>query len=299
MSLNLLVVLLAFNTSIGFLPFATMPAIVKSTLFTNSKTNMSAYFRYCYGNASILSPNIVIGNVVLPESGSDWVFNRCRAQDIRGWAREVSKKPLYLTAVRVTNIVMITPLGWSKYAVGCSAGVGDVGPIFPYSVVHIQASAWRYLGMWIHELGHNLGLNHAGYNGNDYGDGTSIMGACCNLRCVNAAQRYQMNWFKFVNNISLPILKTRALCKNLSVPVAHSSLFLVRILHNGSVYYINYRTRSLPYEDIPIAYSGKFIVYIQNVDLRTQLIDVIHVKKYWLLGAYNLSYLNNTLRIRC
>jgi hypothetical protein len=37
-----------------------------------------------------------------------------------------------------------------------------------------------------HELGHNLGLQHASTVGNDYGDGSSTMGGCCGDRCFNA-----------------------------------------------------------------------------------------------------------------
>ncbi|MGI9286881.1 MAG: hypothetical protein ACR2P1_15955, partial [Pseudomonadales bacterium] len=52
-----------------------------------------------------------------------------------------------------------------------------------------------------HELGHNLGMNHASTLANEYGDTTDIMGsAMSGLRQINGAHQEQMGW-RSPNNI--------------------------------------------------------------------------------------------------
>jgi hypothetical protein len=47
----------------------------------------------------------------------------------------------------------------------------------------------------MHELGHNLYLNHAGKQGdNGYGDLSCTMGFCCDVRCYNAPHAFQLGW---------------------------------------------------------------------------------------------------------
>lgn len=52
------------------------------------------------------------------------------------------------------------------------------------------------VAIYMHELGHNLGLQHAGTVNplNDYGDLTDVMGQCCNTRCFNAIHSEQLGW---------------------------------------------------------------------------------------------------------
>jgi hypothetical protein len=50
-------------------------------------------------------------------------------------------------------------------------------------------------GLFVHELGHNLGLQHAGKrNGDEYSDTSDVMGACCLLEptCLNAVHEDQL-----------------------------------------------------------------------------------------------------------
>ena len=59
----------------------------------------------------------------------------------------------------------------------------------------------------VHELGHNLGLDHSQYNGNDYGDATGVMGGADywadnddeGRLCFNAAKNYFLGWFLAYN----------------------------------------------------------------------------------------------------
>lgn len=57
---------------------------------------------------------------------------------------------------------------------------------------------------YLHELGHNLYLNHAGVNGdNGYGDYSAAMGFCCDLRCYNTPHSYQLGWVSPLDTLSV------------------------------------------------------------------------------------------------
>jgi len=52
----------------------------------------------------------------------------------------------------------------------------------------------------MHEIGHNLGLDHSGADGNEYGDGSGVMGHSilhseAPQMCFNAAKNWQLGWF--------------------------------------------------------------------------------------------------------
>jgi len=58
----------------------------------------------------------------------------------------------------------------------------------------------------MHELGHNLGLPHASYLSDQYGDLTDVMGYCCKVRCFAAPNTHRMHWTTPRDTIRLPWL---------------------------------------------------------------------------------------------
>ncbi|NBP02849.1 MAG: hypothetical protein EBU90_22580 [Proteobacteria bacterium] len=54
--------------------------------------------------------------------------------------------------------------------------------------------------VYLHELGHNLGMYHSGYNGQEYGDLSSAMGGCCDQRYFSAVEEYALNWTSKIQN---------------------------------------------------------------------------------------------------
>ncbi|WIA38079.1 hypothetical protein OEZ86_001448 [Tetradesmus obliquus] len=76
----------------------------------------------------------------------------------------------------------------------------------------ISGDLWMFPTTWMHELGHNLYLNHAGSfqplssGGNSqyiaYKDDSGAMGHCCSTRCFNAPHSFQLGWSKALDSLS-------------------------------------------------------------------------------------------------
>ncbi|KAF6265132.1 Gametolysin peptidase M11-domain-containing protein [Scenedesmus sp. NREL 46B-D3] len=75
----------------------------------------------------------------------------------------------------------------------------------------ISGDLWMYPTTWMHELGHNLYLNHAGSFQQVAGGGTQFvaykddsgaMGHCCSTRCFNAPHSHQLGWSKAVDTLN-------------------------------------------------------------------------------------------------
>ncbi|KAF8055403.1 Abcb6 [Scenedesmus sp. PABB004] len=68
----------------------------------------------------------------------------------------------------------------------------------------VSGDLWQFPTTWLHELGHNLYLNHAGSfqappGGGApayvaYKDDSGAMGHCCSTRCFNAPHSFQLGW---------------------------------------------------------------------------------------------------------
>lgn len=82
--------------------------------------------------------------------------------------------------------------------IGCNgwAGLGQVGCSQLPCKSWIVSEYSKSVAVYMHELGHNLGLQHAGsaISYNDVGDLTDVVGECCNIRCYNAIHSEQLGW---------------------------------------------------------------------------------------------------------
>jgi hypothetical protein len=87
------------------------------------------------------------------------------------------------------------------------AGLGAVGPCDSEKRCRIWINGHyaNYPISYVHELGHNLGLGHASYGGNEYGDYSDVMGYCCVERCFNAPQSNMLNITVPKRVIKLPL----------------------------------------------------------------------------------------------
>jgi hypothetical protein len=137
------------------------------------------------------------------------------------------------------------------------AGLGIVGPCLKDR----QCNSWingQYVNLtnvYLHELGHNLGLGHAKYSGNFYGDLSDIMGECCKDRCFNAVHLDTLRVGNPKVSLNYPI--------NKPIKVKLDKNEYVKIV-GERLYYIQNR-QSEGYDQLPGQFGNGINVYIQHL----------------------------------
>jgi hypothetical protein len=145
----------------------------------------------------------------------------------------------------------------------------------------------------IHELGHNLGLNHGNVNscgtavfnsgacpGVEYGDGHGIMVTSPNISHYNMIQKEDLGW---VNPSEIMTIDSDSLNKDITlIPVSSSSsgIKMIKIRRDDGRYYsVEYR-RGIRYDglkerDFNTLNFGGFLVYLDEEDIgnRPLMID--------------------------
>lgn len=96
------------------------------------------------------------------------------------------------------HIYVLPDIPYCKFA-----GLGTLSPCIPMCRIWISGSVVNEIVVYFHELGHNLGLEHAWYLDNQYGDLSDAMGYCCTTRCLNAPHSQALHWTKAKTNINL------------------------------------------------------------------------------------------------
>lgn len=117
----------------------------------------------------------------------------------------------------------------------------------------------------LHEWGHNLGLRHAAYKMNAYGDFTCAMGNNINTPlCFNAPHSHLLNW------VNVTSINTLSLKKNKTFQTLLNTPFLI-----NNKYYLSY-------------YQNKVNIY-QLIDNYSNLLN-IYIKKNITLDNLNYSW---------
>lgn len=137
------------------------------------------------------------------------------------------------------------------------AGLGTVGPC----VWNRQCNSWinghyaNSTSVYLHELGHNLGLGHAKYNGNSYGDLSDVMGACCTDRCYNAVHLDTLRVKTAKISVTYPVSKPIKviLCKNEYITIIGQQR-----------YYLQNRQKD-GYDQVSDEFGGGINVYTQHL----------------------------------
>ncbi|KAF6252709.1 Gametolysin peptidase M11-domain-containing protein [Scenedesmus sp. NREL 46B-D3] len=172
-------------------------AALEATLFGGHDYTVEAMFSGCsLGRASFDRQHVKVLPYAVPGACSS-VTNPDLSCDYEQWAQMADQwlaanDPSMLSDAK--HLVYVLPRGmrtcsWGGMGwVGCSSHQG------------MRCRAW-VVGevadkpmVYVHELAHNLGLNHANMPQLEYGDSSDAMGLCCDVRCFNAPHLDQLGW---------------------------------------------------------------------------------------------------------
>jgi hypothetical protein len=136
------------------------------------------------------------------------------------------------------------------------AGLAVIGPCSGRDCrIWITSAYATQLATYMHEIGHTLGLLHAGFNESEYGDYSSAMGECCYQRCYNAANTQFLNWTH--PKYSFNILPFRAFSKDI---LLQPNEYIIVDTPYDARYFIQYRYPiSVRYDDVFIGNFSKCI----------------------------------------
>lgn len=139
-------------------------------------------------------------------------------------------------------------------------GQGALPPCYPYCRVWIEGGLAYEVAVYFHELGHNLGLNHARYETVEYGDLSDTMGYCCNVRCLNAAHSFQLNWSKPRN---IYVIKPNTSFKE-KLELKGNEYVVINHIYSlqSNTYFLQYRKRDEKYnKEIPYPFGNCLNLY--------------------------------------
>lgn len=177
---------------------AASPRALKPVLL-GERGSVDSMMRACSYNATGLSERSTIVQQVVPipcygrtRAGEAFDSAMCPFGAWGDYALDYARNVLRLPVQEYTHRLMIVPSGNV-----CSwGGMGYVG-CKKDCRVWISGDLWDMPVAYFHELGHNMGLGHAGVLGKDgYADFSSAMGYCCNTRCHGAPHASALGWSK-------------------------------------------------------------------------------------------------------
>jgi hypothetical protein len=124
---------------------------------------------------------------------------------------------------------------------------------------------------YVHALGYNMKLYDASTASGDSDDPSSAMGGCCNTRCYNPPNNWQLGWATPLATITSETLAPGQ-TQNLTLPLSHTAVAsIAKIVPSwqtdwpASVYWLGYRGDASGYSgydvDLPAAYANKVNVY--------------------------------------
>lgn len=195
---------ITFVLSICNLP----PSITPPVITTSVTRPLKDIIRTCSQNRTTFDNFIVPGTINIPCLPNALApQSACSPYEWSTAADDFARKQLRLpdsTLSRFGHKIYILPKG-----TGCAfGGLGVLGPnCHPDCRVWISGDIPDKFIVYFHELGHNLGLSHASYLNDQYGDLTDAMGYCCSSRCYSAHNLKKLGWAEAKARLTLPLAK--------------------------------------------------------------------------------------------
>jgi hypothetical protein len=239
----------AFNALVIPMSVCTFPPSVTSqqleaTLFGTDTYSVENMFKGCsYGNARFDRSRVTVLPYAVP-AACGTITDPNVACDYDQWS-QAADAWLQHNGVPVSSYlhkIYILPLNIPSCTWGGMGWVGCV-PGGNCKVWIIGQMANQPLTI-MHELGHNLGLNHANTPAVEYGDSSDAMGLCCEVRCFSAAQTDWLGWSTPSTDLALSALPANQWkAVDLPAPSVSAPSYL-KIVAGGETVYAQLRMKT-------------------------------------------------------
>lgn len=132
--------------------------------------------------------------------------------------------------------------------------------------VHGNYCGTSYKDVFIHEVGHNLGLGHASYNGSEYDDRSCPMGyGGVGDRHFSSARKVQLGWLPGSTVVQPAAGRQTFMLEALELPSTTAAYMKVLTIPTGvglEKYYVSYRRRVGSYSgNLGTTYDGKVSIH--------------------------------------
>ncbi|KAL6753142.1 Gametolysin peptidase M11-domain-containing protein [Haematococcus lacustris] len=227
---------------------------------------LEAYYTACsLGQAafnaetSLVVDGLQLGCEGESEAYGPWSADNCGYSSYMGWAEEASRaaeeQGVDLSAFSHRLLVLPSQLyDWAGPACTWSFSYDQPGA---FAYAWVVGDMVTYIQAFFHELGHNMGLGHAGRFWNSLCstcDWSSAMGACCRTRCFNAPHAWQVGWLRAAPSAvfsSANLLPGHTV--TLSLPATINDPDSLAVVYPD---WVLPRTGALPYDVIFISYRA-------------------------------------------
>lgn len=216
--------------------------------------------------------------------------SKCTSNENYGWPQYAFNK-LAATVGFVKSTwqhhVLIWPSGSGE--MGCNfVGMGNIGCSSSYCYSWIPSSYANQPQDFAHEMGHNLGLPHAGSNlyastssSHEYGDFSCAMGFCCVTRCYGAPHAVQLGWLAPSATVNSASLGSGSSVTLTLASMTRSATGTIKIttdwLSSGSTtYWLQYKL------------FEQYDAYMSSSSNSVAFGNAVGVKQ-WNMGSYELS----------